>query len=176
MHFESFPALRLHVTPPITQVARQLREEALDLFYQSCKVSIAVSLSAEPGDLHLRLPPTGPIQFTEYTDRIFSHFPEGKLGLLRKFQINGVVVCGSACVDTTWNVDLGSGRNQVYISSGRARAETWYVPSGFEAGRKMAEDSIRAEMEAIMAREGQSKLLRDDLGTFRRIFAPKDGE
>ena len=78
---------------------------------------------------------------------------------------------------TNWRVDLACGGSQGLLSNGGRMNPTIYrVPAGYDAAREKLEERMSAEMGAIAARDGDKKLRRDDLETFRRMFMIRDSE
>jgi hypothetical protein len=150
------------------------------LFYQTCKVIADLSLGYHTPYLLPHVRPrdtnTTPVEITPYTKRIFLHLPEGYLGLLRRFRVDGSVVCPAVYADTRWNIDLDWAKNQIHISVGQAKRYKSHVPDGFEAGRNVIEEAMRAEVETIMTRDGQRKPRCGELEAFCRMFILVDGK
>jgi hypothetical protein len=181
MHFESFRKLDLPTTPPITQVCRQLRQETLILFWQSCKAIVdtggSFRLDEAPRCTHrlIRRKTYGYPPSRE-TFRLFSALPSLQLGNIRKFELEGVIATPTHWVSASWDIDLGSGRSGVHVTAIEPDPSIEGCPDDFRAWRTKYESRIKKGLEAMMAREGTAKLRRDDLQLLRRMFEAMDGE
>ena len=137
LHFESFEPLTRPLPPPITTVYRQIRQETLMLFSQTCTVSI--SFTPKGLTLHtwgMRVLPKMQLWPHYSTQYLFRLVPKDLIGNVRKLHLTGVVHPPGYWVETSWDVTLGSGSQQVKIPIGKANCAEVDVPTGFNRARE----------------------------------------
>lgn len=127
MHFDTFPVLEHPTTPPIARASRQLRQENLLLFYQSCNlyfqachVSFLANCDVAGPELeHLIL-----TREASSTLKTFHRLPAEYLGNIRKLCIVGAVAPSGDWNPerrgyTEWHVELAARANRVKMSVGK---------------------------------------------------------
>ena len=176
LHFQTFEPLGRPTSPPITRTSRQLREETFLLFWQSCTLRIenfVRSFWPHTGLFESFIEADIPIWSNHDALRTFSRLPEEYLGNIRKVRLVGAVSAPKPSMEwiyAEWHIDLGLHGDQVRMSVGEARCRPRDIPHGFDEERDKLEALLKAKFETIMAREGNNKLHREDLGALKGIF------
>ena len=170
LHFGTLEIKSPSIPPPITSVSRQLRQESLALFFSTCTPTFVF-----PTRRHLR----GywgarltklQIQPGYLTSKFFLRAPQTYVGNIRKFHLRSVVCPAGFWVVTTWYVEIEAGSKQVNVSTGRVKCHPRNIPQGFDAAREGLEVRIKAELEAVVARECCLRLSKSGLRTVARLF------
>ena len=167
LYFSTFEPLRRPYPPPVTYVSRQLRQETLLLFFQTCTFDIGI-VSRRGFPWVAPLVPQS-ISVKDVTAQFFKVAPTTWLGSIRRVQLMGVVRAGGECTSVKWNISLDDGSSTIQIQ-GQPTCHPSFVPPGFWAAKNEVERQLKNTFSAIMARNGQLKLSKDDLRVLVRLF------
>lgn len=173
LYHESLETLDYPRTPPLLRASRQLRQETLLLFYQSCTIFLVLSDDSHEKlcRMHASVEDALPNGDMSSTKTIFSRLPIDYLGNIRKLHLVAPVSTSkNRWVYGEWFVDLGVNGNATRISRAIARCNEVEFDPSFEDKSQKIELLLRAELKAIMDREGNNKLQRGDFDMLKRIF------
>lgn len=124
LHFDSIDTpLNLPQPPPITTVSRQVRQESLLLFYQTCRTIMSFHSDVSARTFGYRLSSKTQVSARLSTARLFSRAPSECLGNIRKLRLEGTVCPPQHWVRTAWEIDLGNGTNPVNVSPGMPKCD-----------------------------------------------------
>lgn len=110
LHFSSFGVLEAPGRPPVTQVSRQFRQEALPLFYKTCTFAVKVNrgrrwVKCRNGDMNLqRVESLGTYDFVNHTANMY-------LDMIRKVSLEGDIFHPAGPIitrDRTWLIDFAA--------------------------------------------------------------------
>lgn len=105
LHFETFEALSRPSPPPLSKVSRQLRQETLVLFFQTCTARI-MFIGEHPHfgvfGIPTHLAKGGSVQPAHLARQLFATALPNHLGNIRKLQIEGPIFLRHTIPPASW--------------------------------------------------------------------------
>lgn len=188
IHFESFDAVcPLPVPPPISKASRQLRQESHELFYYNCVTRFRFrNVYPDWSRRRFTYPHRGanePHYADLETEIMFSKMPEHMLGSIRRFDLVGVVYGTMLPFRerdfqvVKWEVDLTARDSRNLFSCAEKPTQgPIFAQAYYDAAVEKLERRLKVLLEEIAGRQGNKKLQRADLESFKSMFIVTDDE